>query len=125
MNVNDGNLDNHNGAIAQSNSILSSLQINQNYNNMIVYKNEDGGNSWYFKCNRKETITSLCGSVRDLYYQLIPNFPDSHLVLELSKKLKHDKYVSILEKMLVYMNKISLTISYYLGFNLYFCSYSI
>jgi hypothetical protein len=113
LNINDGNLDNHKGEIAQSNSIILSLPVDQNYNNMIVYKNEDGGNSWYFKCNRQETISSLSVSIRDQYYKLIPNFPDSHLVLQFSKKLKNDKYGSILEKMLDYINKISLIISYY------------
>jgi hypothetical protein len=119
LNINDGNLDNHKGDIAQSNSILLSLPVDQNYNNMIKYSNEDGGNSWFFKCNRQETINSLSVSIRDQYYQLIPNFPDSHLVLQFSKKLKNDKYGSILEKMLDYINKISLIISYYfLGSNL-------
>jgi hypothetical protein len=119
LNINDGNLDNHKGEIAQSNSILLSLPVDQHYNNMIKYSNEDGGNSWFFKCNRQETITSLSVSIRDQYYQLIPNFPDSHLVLQFSKKLKFDKYGSILEKMLDYINKISLIISYYfLGSNL-------
>ncbi len=38
LNANDDNLDNHKGEIAQSNSILLSLPVDQNYNNMIVYK---------------------------------------------------------------------------------------
>jgi hypothetical protein len=113
LNINDGNLDNHKGEIAKSNSIILSLPVDQNYNNMIVYKNEDGGNSWFFKCNKQETVTSLSVSIRDQYYKLIPDFPDSHLVLQFSKKLKNDKYGSILEKMLDYITKISLIISYY------------
>jgi hypothetical protein len=113
LNINDGNLDNHKGDRAQSNSILLSLPINQMYNNMIVYNNEDGGNSWYFRCNRQETITSICLSIRDQYGVLIPNFPDSHIVLQFSKRLKNDKYGSILEKMLDYIEKIALIISYY------------
>jgi hypothetical protein len=113
LNINDGNLDNHKGDIAQSNSILLSLPINQIYNNMIVYNNEDGGNSFMFKCNRQETITSLSVSIRDQYGIEIPNFPDSHLILQFSKKLREDKYGSILEKILDYINKISLIISYY------------
>jgi hypothetical protein len=113
LNLNDGNLDNHKGDVAQSNSILLSLPVNQMYNNMIVYNNEDGGNSWYFRCNRQETITSLCLSIRDQYGVLIPNFPDSHLVLQFSKRLKNDKYGSILEKMLDYIEKMALIISYY------------
>jgi len=113
LNLNDGNLDNHKGDVAQSNSILLSLPVNQMYNNMIVYNNEDGGNSWYFRCNRQETITSICLSIRDQYGQLIPNFPDSHIVLQFSKRLKNDKYGSILEKMLDYIEKIALIISYY------------
>ena len=113
LNLNDGNLDNHKGDVAQSNSILLSLPVNQMYNNMIVYNNEDGGNSWYFRCNRQETITSICLSIRDQYGVLIPNFPDSHIVLQFSKRLKNDKYGSILEKMLDYIEKIALIISYY------------
>jgi hypothetical protein len=113
LNINDGNLDNHKGEIAKSNYIILSLPVDQHYNNMIKYSNEDGGNSWFSKCNRQETITSLSVSIRDQYYQLIPNFPDSHLVLQFSKKLKFDKYGSILEKLLDYVNKISLIISYY------------
>ena len=119
LGLEDQNLDNHKGEIAQSNAILLSLPVDQNYNNMIVYNNSDGGNSWFFKCNRQETITSLSVSIRDQYYKLIPDFPDSHLVLQFSKRLKQDKYGSILEKMLDYINKISLIISYYfLGSNL-------
>ncbi len=113
LNLNDGNLDNHKGDVAQSNSILLSLPVNQMYNNMVVYNNEDGGNSWYFRCNRQETITSLCLSIRDQYGVLIPNFPDSHLVLQFSKRLKNDKYGSILEKILDYIEKMALIISYY------------
>ena len=113
LNINDGNLDNHKGDRAQSNSILLSLPINQMYNNMIVYNNEDGGNSFMFKCNRQETITSLSVSIRDQYGIEIPNFPDSHLILQFSKKLRDDKYGTILEKILDYMTKISLIISYY------------
>jgi hypothetical protein len=44
LGLEDQNLDNHKGDIAQSNAILLSLPVDQNYNNMIVYKNEDGGN---------------------------------------------------------------------------------
>ena len=62
---------------------------------------------------RQETISSLSVSIRDQYYKLIPNFPDSHLVLQFSKRLRDDKYGTILEKMLDYVNKISLIISYY------------
>ena len=113
LNINDGNLDNHKGDRAQSNSILLSLPINQMYNNMVTYSNEDGGNSWYFRCNRQESITSLCVSIRDQYGIEIPNFPDSHLVLQFSKRLTNDKYGTILEKILDYMTKISLIISYY------------
>jgi hypothetical protein len=83
------------------------------YNNMIVYNNEDASTSFMFKCNRQETITSLSVSIRDQYYKLIPDFPDSHLVLQFSKRLKQDKYGSILEKILDYINKISLIIYYY------------
>jgi hypothetical protein len=119
LNINDGNLDNHKNDTVQSNSIILSLPVNQMYNNMVVYNNEDGGNSFMFKCNRQETISSLCVSIRDQYYQLIPKFPDCHLILQFSKKLKYDKYGSILEKILDYINKISLIISYYfLGSNL-------
>ncbi len=80
---------------------------------MITYLNEDGGNSFMFKCNRQEAINSLCVSIRDQFYQLIPNFLDCHLILQFSMKLKYDKYGSILEKVLDYINKISLIISYH------------
>ena len=113
LNINDGNLDNHKNDTVQSNSIILSLPVNQMYNNMVVYNNEDGGNSFMFKCNRQETISSLCVSIRDQYYQLIPNFPDCHLILQFSKKLKDDKYGTILNKILDYITKISLIISYY------------
>ena len=66
-----------------------------------------------FKCNRQETISSLSVSIRDQYGIEIPNFPDSHFILQFSKKLREDKYGSILEKILDYINKISLIISYY------------
>ena len=113
LNINDGNLDNHKSDTVQSNSIILSLPVNQMYNNMITYLNEDAGNSFYFRCNRQETISSLCVSIRDQYYNLIPNFPDCHLILQFSKRLKDDKYGTILNKILDYINKISLIISYY------------
>ena len=113
LNINDGNLDNHKGEIAKSNSIILSLPVDQNYNNMIVYNNEDASTSFMFKCNRQESITSLSVSIRDQFGVEIPNFPDSHLILQFSKKLREDKYDSILEKMLDYITKISLIISYY------------
>ncbi len=113
LNLNDGNLDNHKGDVAQSNSILLSLPVNQMYNNMIVSDNHDGGNNWYFRCNRQETITSLCLTIRDQHGVLIPNFSDSHIVLQFSKRLKNDEYGSILEKMLDYIEKIALIIRYY------------
>ena len=113
LGLNDQNLDNHKSDIVQSNEIILSLPINQMYNNMITYNNEDAGNSFYFRCNKQETITSLCVSIRDQYGVLIPNFPDSHLILQFSKRLRDDKYGTILNKMLEYINKILLIISYY------------
>ena len=46
LNINDGNMDNHNSDIVKSNSIILSLPVNKLYNNMIVYNNEDSGNSF-------------------------------------------------------------------------------
>ena len=113
LGLSDQNLDNHKSDTVQSNSIILSLPVNQMYNNMITYLNEDAGNSFYFRCNRQETISSLCVSIRDQYYNLIPNFPDCHLILQFSKRLKDDKYGTILNKILDYITKISLIISYY------------
>jgi hypothetical protein len=61
LNINDGNLDNHKGEIAQSKSIILSLPVNKMYNNMIVYNNQDGGNSGknYFFL---ETFPNACFS---------------------------------------------------------------
>jgi hypothetical protein len=80
---------------------------------MVVYNNEDGGNSFFYRCNRQESITSLCLSIRDQHGELIPNFPDSHIILQFSKRLRYDKYGSILEKILDYIEKMALIISYY------------
>ena len=113
LGLSDHNMDNHKSDTVQSNSIILSLPVNKMYNNMIVYDNQDSGNSFMFKCNRQETISSLCVSIRDQYYNLIPNFPDCHLILQFSKRLKDDKYGTILNKILDYINKISLIISYY------------
>ena len=113
LNLNDGNMDNHKSDTVQSNSIILSLPVNQMYNNMITYLNEDGGSSFYYRCNKQETITSLCVSIRDQYYQLIPDFPDCHLILQFSKRLREDKYGTILNKILDYITKISLIISFY------------
>ena len=51
--------------------------------------------------------------VRDQYYNLLPGFRDCHLILQFSKRLKDDKYGTILNKILDYITKISLIISYY------------
>ena len=89
LNINDGNLDNHNlSDVVKTNSIILSLPVKKLYNNMITYENCDGGNSFYYKCNKQETITNLCISIRDQYGKLIPNFPSSHLILQFSKRLK-------------------------------------
>jgi len=111
LNLNDGNLDNHKGIIAQSNSILLSLPVNQMYNNMISYNNEDASTSFYYRCNKQETISSLCLSIRDQYGVLIPKFPDSHIIIQFSKRLHDDKYGKLLEKILDYIEKIALIIS--------------
>jgi hypothetical protein len=67
---------------------------------------------------------TLSVSIRDQYGIEIPNFPDSHLVLQFSKRLRGDKYGTILAKLLDYINKISLIISdYFLGNNLLFSAY--
>ena len=80
---------------------------------MVVYNNEDASTSFIFKCNRQESITSLCVSIRDQFGIEIPDFPNSHLILQFSKKLRDDKYGTVLEKILEYITKISLIISYY------------
>lgn len=113
LNLNDSNLDNHTSEIVKSNSIILSLPINQSYNNMITYTNDNG---FFYRCNKQETITSLCISIRDQYGKLIPDFPSSHLVLQFSKRLNNDKYGDFLEKITDYINKILLIIStYFLG----------
>ncbi len=55
LGLEDQNLDNPKGQIAQSNAILLSILVDQNYYNMIKYRFVNGGNSWFFKCNRQKT----------------------------------------------------------------------
>ncbi len=54
LGLEDQNLDNHKGEIVQSNAILLSLPVDQNYYNMIKYSNEDGGNSWFLNITDKK-----------------------------------------------------------------------
>ena len=41
-------MDNHKSDKNQINAIILSLPVNQMYNNMATYLNEDAGNSFYF-----------------------------------------------------------------------------
>ena len=61
----------------------------------------------------EEDDDKLYNDIRDQYNNLIPNFPDCHLIIQFSKRLKDDKYGTILNKILDYITKISLIISYY------------
>ena len=113
LRLNDGNLDNHSNKTVKSNAIILALPINQIYNNMIVYNNEDSGNSFYFRCNKQETISNLCISIRDQYDQIIPNFPKCHLILQFSKRLNNNPYLSLLEKIQDHIYKLLLLIRGY------------
>ena len=58
LNINDGNIDNHTNEVVKSDSIIASIPVNRKYNNMIVYNNEDGCNSFVYRANYKKQFGS-------------------------------------------------------------------
>ncbi len=72
LNINDGNLDNHKEEIAQSNSIILFLPVDQMYNNTISYNNEDGRNSWIFKCTTPSTLLAFLPTLTPFFLPPLP-----------------------------------------------------
>ncbi len=70
LNTNDGNLDNHKGEIAQTNSILLSLPVDQKYNNMIKYTKKNSSKMWHSFSKCVKVLVSVSKvSVNVLYFQ--------------------------------------------------------
>jgi len=96
FNFNDYNFSNHDSNEMKSNNIMFSIPINCPYNHVITYNNEDGGNSFYFRVDKKSTINNIRLVVKDQYNEIIPRFNDYNLIIQITKR----KQINIVHKFL-------------------------
>ena len=96
FNFNDYNFSNHNSNEMKSNSIMFSIPFNCPLNHVISYNNEDGGNSFYFRVDESTTINNIRFVVKDQYNEIIPNFKDYNIILQITKR----KQINIVHKFL-------------------------
>ena len=112
LSINDNNFDNHNLAdnTIKSNNIICSIPVNQCYNGIITYNNQDSTTSFNFKCNKQEIIQSLRLSIRDEYDKVVP-IEDCYIIIQLTKKLNNNPIIVMLKQLEDYLLKILLLIS--------------
>lgn len=80
----------------KSNNIMFSIPINCPYNHVISYNNEDGGNSFYFRVDKKSSINNIRLVIKDQYNEKIPLFNDYNIILQITKR----KQINIIHKFL-------------------------
>jgi len=99
LSINDNNFDNHNLAdnTIKSNNIICSIPVNQCYNGIITYNNQDSTTSFNFKCNKQEIIQSLRLSIRDEYDKVVP-IEDCYIIIQLTKKLNNNPIIVMLKQ---------------------------
>ena len=93
---NDYNFSNHDSNEMKSNNIMFSIPINCPFNHVITYNNEDGGNSFYFRVDKKSSINNIRLVIKDQYNEIIPNFKDYNIILQVTKR----KQINIVHKFL-------------------------
>jgi hypothetical protein len=96
FNFNDYNFSNHDSNEMKSNNIMFSIPINCPFNHVITYNNEDGGNSFYFRVDKKSSINNIRLVIKDQYNEIIPNFKDYNIILQVTKR----KQINIVHKFL-------------------------
>jgi hypothetical protein len=99
LSINDNNLDNfkNNYDDVKANNIICAIPVKNCYNSIISYENYDGGTSFTFKANKQEIVQSLSLTIKDHLDRPIPDFPDFNMILQLTKKLRKDPQLSLLQ----------------------------
>ena len=108
FNFNDYNFSNHDSNEMKSNNIMFSIPINCPYNHVITYNNEDGGNSFYFRVDKKSSINNLRLVIKDQYNEIIPNFKDYNIILQITKRKQINIAHKYLEVICEYLSQLML-----------------
>jgi hypothetical protein len=108
FNFNDYNFSNHDSNEMKSNNIMFSIPINCPYNHVITYNNEDGGNSFYFRVDKKSSINNIRLVIKDQYNEIIPNFKDYNIILQITKRKQINIVHKFLEVICDYLSQLML-----------------
>ena len=108
FNFNDYNFSNHDSNEMKSNNIMFSIPINCPYNHVITYNNEDGGNSFYFRVDKRSSINNIRLVVKDQYNEIIPNFKDYNVILQITKRKQINIVHKFLEVICEYLSQLML-----------------
>ena len=108
FNFNDYNFSNHDSNEMKSNNIMFSIPINCPYNHVITYNNEDGGNSFYFRVDKKSSINNIRLVIKDQYNEIIPNFKDYNIILQITKRKQINIVHKFLEVICEYLSQLTL-----------------
>jgi hypothetical protein len=92
----------------KSNNIMFSIPINCPYNHVITYNNEDGGNSFYFRVDKKSSINNIRLVIKDQYNEIIPNFKDYNVILQITKRKQINIVHKFLEVICEYLSQLML-----------------
>ena len=105
---NDYNFSNHDSNEMKSNNIMFSIPINCPFNHVITYNNEDGGNSFYFRVDKKTSINNIRLVIKDQYNEIIPNFNDYNIILQITKRKQINIIHKFLEVICEYLSQLML-----------------
>ena len=108
FNFNDYNFSNHDSNEMKSNNIMFSIPINCPFNHVITYNNEDGGNSFYFRVDKKSSINNIRLVIKDQYNEIIPNFKDYNIILQVTKRKQINIVHKFLEVICEYLSQLML-----------------
>jgi hypothetical protein len=108
FNFNDYNFSNHDSNEMKSNNIMFSIPINCPYNHVITYNNEDGGNSFYFRVDKRSSINNIRLVIKDQYNEIIPNFKDYNIILQITKRKQINIVHKFLEVICEYLSQLML-----------------
>lgn len=108
FNFNDYNFSNHDSNEMKSNNIMFSIPINCPYNHVISYNNEDGGNSFYFRVDKKSSINNIRLVIKDQYNEIIPLFNDYNIILQITKRKQINIVHKFLELICEYLSQLML-----------------
>ena len=72
--------------------------------------NPDATTSFKFKCNKQELVQNLRLSIRDQFDKLVP-IGDCYIILQLSKQLNVNPFITVMNEIKTYLLQILLLIS--------------